>query len=227
MIRFNAVGAFPLLTEQDENVQDAFELGIVPPLVELLATEQNVLVLQNAAQALGNIAEGHAEYQKAICESQGLDRLCDVINKWSPAPHGAVEAPHVQKWDRANRQELLAKCCFAVWLICQKNEANQIAFSEAGGISELVRLLVATNEETLLEMSAGAVCAICEACDQNKARFREDKGLEPLINLLEHPCDTVKLNAAKALCHLSESHENRKIVRELGGLDKIVKLLAH
>merc|ERR1719183_40550 len=33
LIRFNAVGALPLLTELEENVQDAFELGVVPPLV--------------------------------------------------------------------------------------------------------------------------------------------------------------------------------------------------
>merc|ERR1712178_155336 len=84
LIRFNAVGAFPLLTELEENIVEAFELGVIPPLVELLATATNVLELQNAAQTLGNIADGNAQYQSVIRESQGLDRLFDIIGKWSP-----------------------------------------------------------------------------------------------------------------------------------------------
>merc|ERR1719146_573276 len=31
LIRFNTVGAFPLLTEQEENRKDGFELGVIPP----------------------------------------------------------------------------------------------------------------------------------------------------------------------------------------------------
>merc|ERR1719379_3320831 len=57
LIRFNAVGSFPLLTEQEENVQESVELGIISPLVEILTRETNVLVLQNTAHTLGNIAE--------------------------------------------------------------------------------------------------------------------------------------------------------------------------
>jgi len=45
--------------------------------------------------------------------------------------------------------------------------------------------------------------------------------------LLVHGCDAVKLNAAKALCHLAENEENRRIIRELGGLEKLVQLLSH
>lgn len=170
---------------------------------------------------------GHVEYQNVICEAQGLDKLVDVINTWCPSAERGIHPEDDKKWDWANRQELLAKCCFAAWLICQKNEVNQVTYCEAGGIAGLVKLLNPVNEETLLEMAAGAICALCENCDQNKDKFREDKGLEPLIALLEHPCDAVKLNSAKALCHLSENEENRRIIRELEGLDKLVRLLSH
>jgi len=223
LIRFNAVGAFPLLTEQEENVMEAFDLGVVPPLIDLLATDSNVLVLQNAAQTLGNVAEGHLEYQNMIREAQGLDRLVEVIHKWTPTD--GTQDPNIERWDMSNRQELLAKCCFAVWLICQKNEINQTAYRDANGVLGLVQLLQDKNEETLLVMAAGAICALCENCNQNKESFRECKGLLPLIALLEHQSDAVKLNAAKALCHLSENEDNRRIIRELGGLDKLVVLL--
>merc|ERR1719313_1069954 len=33
LIRFNAVGALPLLTELEENINEAFDLDVVPPLI--------------------------------------------------------------------------------------------------------------------------------------------------------------------------------------------------
>jgi len=104
---------------------------------------------------------------------------------------------------------------------------NQNACSSAGGVERLVKLLDPANEETLLEMAAGAICALCETNDPNKDRFREHKGLEPLVKLLDHQCDSVKLNAAKALCHLAENDENLRIIPEMSGaLEKLVKLLS-
>merc|ERR1719356_1231448 len=107
-------------------------------------------------------------------------------------------------------------------MICQHSQALQIAFQDANGLEQVVRVLKPCNSEVLLEMAAGAVCALCEGCDPNKDKFREEGGLEPLISLLDHACDAVKLNAAKALCHLAENEVNRKIVRELGGLERLV-----
>jgi len=226
LIRFNAAGAFSLLTEQVENVQDSFELGIIPPLVNLLATENNVLLLQNAAHTLGNIAECGTEYQISVADNHGLYRLVEVMVQWTPKGTKEEDTEDTtQKWSWSNRQELLAKCCYACWLICQQCEVNQNHANEVGGVGALVGLLRATNDEVLLEMAAGAVCALCEQCEQNKDRFREELGLQPLIVLLDHDANSVKLNAAKALCHLSENEENRRIIRELGGLDKLVKLL--
>jgi hypothetical protein len=226
LARFNAVGALPLLTEQEENVQEAFNLGVVPLLVNLLATETNVLMLQNAAQALGNIAEGNSSYQQEICEAQGLQRVIEVLARWSVDEVGADESSPTSPCSAASRQELLAKLCFAIWLICQKNDVNQAVFCELGGFSPLVRVLQPTNDETLLEMSAGACCALCEGCAVNKDRVREEQGLEPLIALLSHSCDSVKLNAAKALAHLAENGDNSRIIRHLGGLERLVHLLS-
>jgi hypothetical protein len=226
LIRFNAVGAMPLLTELEENINEAFDLDIVPPLIHLLATESNVLVLQNAAQTLGNIAEGNVKYQSVIREAQGLDRIVEVIDKWTPPPGTVVPTDPLPRSEWRNRQELLAKCCFAIWLICAKNEVNQSSYREAGGIKGLVQLMQPENDESLLEMAAGAICALCEQCDPNKNSFREHLGLETLIGLLDHTSDAVKLNASKALCHLSENDENRRIIRELGGIEKLTKLLS-
>jgi len=220
LIRFNAVGAFPLLTELEVNVKDCVELGVIKPLVEILSSDTNVLLLQNAAQTLGNIAEGQLEHQNLIREAQGLKKLCDVMAAWSEQEVDVAQ-PGAQ-----NRQDLLAKCCYAVWIICDKNEVNQTAYRDANGLPGLVKLLEPTNEDTLLEMAAGAICALCEGNQQNKDSFRECQGIQPLIELLEHKTDTVRLNAAKALCHLAENHENRSIIRTLGGLEKLVKLLA-
>merc|ERR1719409_1250137 len=89
LIRFNTVGAFPLLTEQTENRTEAFDLGVIQPLVNILANDNNHVVLQNAAQSIGNLADDNSQYQNAA------------------------------------RQELLAKVCFACWLICERNEVNQ------------------------------------------------------------------------------------------------------
>jgi hypothetical protein len=222
LIRFNAVGAFPLLTELEVNVKDCVELGVIKPLVEILCNDTNVLLLQNAAQTLGNIAEGQLEHQNRIREEQGLKQICEVISAWTE--QGEEEGN--SQTGVQNRQELLAKCCYAVWIICDKNEINQTAYRDANGLPGLVKLLIPTNEDTLLEMAAGAICALCEGSQQNKESFRECAGIQPLIELLEHKTDSVRLNAAKALCHLADNHENRLTIRQQGGLDKLVKLLA-
>merc|ERR1712139_406780 len=199
LIRFNAIGAFPLLTELEENVNEIFELGGVQPLIDLLNTETNVLVLQNAAQTLGNIAEGNIKYQSVIRENQGLDYLVKIMEKWTPQPGTEAPSDPVLKSEWTNRQELLAKCCFATWLICQRNEVNQSSHREAGGMKCLVQLMQPGHEESLLEMAAGAICALCELRDPNKNKFREEQGLETLVALLDHGSDAVKLNASKAL----------------------------
>lgn len=217
---------FPLLTELEENIHEAFDLGVVPALIELLSTETNVLALQNAAQTLGNIAEGNAQYQSVIREAQGLEKLVAVIDKWTPQTANGIPQDPVLRNEWKNQQELLAKCCFAVWLICAQNEVNQSAYRDAEGIKGLVQLMKPENEESLLEMAAGAICALCEQCEQNKNSFREHEGLHTLIGLLEHTSDAVKLNAAKALCHLAENDGNRRIIRELGGIEKLTKLLS-
>jgi len=228
LIRFNTVGAFPLLTEQEENRKDAFDLGVIPPLVNILATDTNHLVLQNAAQSLGNISDSNPQYQHAIREAQGLLKLVELLQQWAEPQ----EDPE-QKAD-SSPQQLLAKVCFSAWLICEKNEVNQKAFRESGGLPALVKLLSPTNDECLLEMAAGAICALCENFDTNKVAVRECGGLEPLIELLEYGGRAqgseeraldVQLNAAKALAYLAENVENRSMVRQLGGLDKLVKLL--
>lgn len=169
------------------------------------------------------------EYQNAIREAQGLERLVDVMAAWTPntptPQNNTTEDPGAEV-DWANRQALLAKCSYAVWLICDKNEVSQSNYRDAGGMEKLTALLSPTNDDTLLEMAAGAICALCEGCDANKVAFRESKGIEPLIDLLDHRSETVQLNASKALCHIAENPENRGIIRELGGLDRLVALLS-
>lgn len=230
LIRFNTVGAFPLLTEQLENRTEAFDLGVIPPLVTILANDTNHVVLQNAAQSVGNIADGNSQYQNAIRESQGLLRLVELFNKWSQSDSA------VQDTD-SSRQDLLAKVCFACWLICENNEVNQKAFRDAGGMPALVRMLDHKYDAVLLEMAAGCMCALCENFDSNKVAVRECEGLRPLIELLEYGAAgsaevsatralDVQLNAAKALAQLAENPENKGLIREQGGLDKLVKLLS-
>jgi hypothetical protein len=229
LISFNVVGALPLLTEQEENVKELFDCGVVPPLIHLLATETNVLTLQNAAQTLGNIAECSPHYQQEICEAQGLHRVVEVMSAWVAKlrPKDAEEdEAEVTKVSDATTQELLAKLCFAVWLICEKNKENQTTFSDIGGLVPLMKVLDPANDETLLEMAAGACKALCEGCMLNRDKIREEGGLEPLLALLTHDTDSVKLNAAKALAQLAENGENRRIIRELGGLQHLVKLLS-
>lgn len=134
----------------------------------------------------------------------------------------------------AGRQALLAKVCYAVWLLCEKNEVNQKAFRDAGGMPALVKMHNAQYDVTLLEMAAGALCALCEGFDSNKVAVRECDGVQPLIELLEYGTVKagaervldVRLNAAKALMHLAENAENKALIRELGGLEKLVKLLS-
>merc|ERR1712046_305407 len=113
--------------------------------------------------------------------AQGLERLVEVMKKWTPTTSRDNEPHGTSKWTWPNRQELLAKCCYAVWLTCQHNENNQTVFCEAGGIAALVGLLDQSNDETLLEMAAGAVCAVAAECERNKDQFREENGLRPLI----------------------------------------------
>jgi len=216
VIQFNVAGALPLLTEQEENVHEVVEQGVVAPLVKLLTKEEaHVLLLQNCAQTLGNIAEGNMDYQSAVCHAKGLHRLADILAKWAPGE----QAPDT------NQQDLLAKCCYAVWLLCHGHACNQTTFG-CNGIQGIIKVLESECEDYLLEMAAGVVCVLCEGSDENKDRLRAHSGLQPLIHLLEHQCDEVRLNVAKALCHLAENKENRRMIRELGGLQQLVQLLA-
>merc|ERR1712078_336682 len=216
LIRFNTVGAFPLLTEQIENRTEAFDLGVIQPLVNILANDNNHVVLQNAAQSIGNLADDNSQYQNAVREQQGLLRLVELFNKWSR------ESPDTADAERA-RQELLAKVCFACWLICERNEVNQKSFRDSGGMPALVKVLNPKYDAVLLEMAAG----------------RECDGLKPLIELLEYGnvqqfentrslerSLDVQLNTAKALAQLAENAENKALIRELMGIDKLVKLLS-
>merc|ERR1712100_952998 len=95
------------------------------------------------------------------------------------------------------RQEPLAKVCFACWLICERNEGNQKAFRDAGGMPALVKVLNPKYDAVLLEMAAGCICALCESFD-----------------------------STKALAQLAENAENKALIRELMGIDKLVKLLS-
>merc|ERR1719359_1783800 len=102
----------------------------------------------------------------------------------------------------------------------------------------LVRMLHTRHDAVLLEMAAGCMCALCENFDSNKVAVRECKGLRPLIELLEYGAGQVQtelsaeraldvqLNAAKALAQLAENAENKALIREQGGLEKLVKLLS-
>merc|ERR1719389_1597007 len=99
----------------------------------------------------------------------------------------------------------------------------------------LVRMLDGKYDAVLLEMAAGCMCALCENFDSNKVAVRECEGLRPLIELLEYGAGSaevsatraldVQLNSAKALAQLAENPENKGLIREQGGLEKLVKLL--
>merc|ERR1712217_764600 len=138
----------PLLTEQEENVVEVFELRVLPLIINILKNDSNVLLLQNAAQTLGNMAEGRPSYQEAIYEARGLHRIVKVLESWAASFGKSPSDTRNASWQ--GRQELLAKCCFAIWMIVNKNETNQNAFREAGGFPELVWILQPANDETLL-----------------------------------------------------------------------------
>merc|ERR1711959_565722 len=108
----------------------------------------------------------------------------------------------------------------------------------AGGMPALVRML-GMYDPVLLEMASGCICALCESFDSNKVAVRECEGLKPLIELLEYGSIQqyensrslersldVQLNTAKALAQLAENAENKALIRELMGIDKLVKLLS-
>jgi len=233
LIRFNAAGAFPLLTELETNAKEVVELGAIKPLIEILKNDSNLLLLQNAAQTLGNLSQGQPENQNLIREAEGLTELQRILDTWSSAEASSgadgqtSSRPQVDDdGSRSNIQELLAKCCYAIWLLCEQNNVSQDVFRQSQGLSTLAKLLNPSNDDMTLEMVAGSICALCEGNDENKRGFRSCQGIQPLIELLEHGHQTVQLHAAKALCHLAENNENRNLIRNHGGLDKLVKLLA-
>lgn len=162
-------------------------------------------------------------HQKAAHDLKVGPHLLYVIDRWAPPSELSLE--HTKAPDWVARQNLLAKCCFTVWALCQENDANKTTFREVGGMFSLTKLLHPLNEDMLLEMVTAAICALCQDCEENKDAFRECQGLEPAVGLLDHVCVGVCMNVAKALCHISENEENRKKIHELGGLTKLAKLL--
>merc|ERR1711964_906454 len=102
-------------------------------------------------------AQGQPENQNLIREAEGLNELQRIMEAWSPAEASSGaddQAPSQQSFEndrsRSNIQELLAKCLYAVWLLCEKNSASQDAFRQAQGLSTLVKLLTPSNDDMTL-----------------------------------------------------------------------------
>ena len=104
-----------------------------------------------------------------------------------------------------------------------KNEVNQLAIRDIGGLETLVNLLDTDNPKC----KVGALKILKEISKnvQIRAAIAELDGIRPLVELLRDTDDELKCLAAETIAHCAKNAQNRRDVRRYGGIRKLVRLL--
>ncbi|XP_064608678.1 LOW QUALITY PROTEIN: armadillo repeat-containing protein 3-like [Liolophura sinensis] len=203
IVRRNACSAFSVLTAHPE-VRKVLrkEESAIPSIINLLAPEEETLVHEFAALALSSLATEFST-TVSIWECGGVEPLVRCLG--SPDPD-------VQK----NAIEALAKLLL--------DFQTRSALREYDGLRPILELL--KSEFAVIQQLALLALDRAAQDAENRSLIRELEGVSRLIDFVAHPeWNDLHVQAVMVLSSLLEDTESLEVLKETGGLKKLVNLI--
>jgi len=102
--------------------------------------------------------------------------------------------------------------------------AAAVAVRRADGIPALIDLMSSADEG--VELAAiSAIMNVANSDPKAAAAIREAEGLKPLVAFLTHDNQQIQIGACTALLGCSRNEANKTIIRELGAIELLIKML--
>ena len=186
-----------LAHDNDETRVAVTKQGGVKPLIALLSAKSSETLLQNATNALANLAVEPAARDE-IVHDKGIAPLVTLLK----------EAGGANKYAAM----VLAR-------LCKEHDATQIAIAQAGAIEPLVNLLAGSEGVEAQQEAAGALFELANHAN-NRQGITAAGGIPGLVNLLACENPRAREHAEGALVRLSIEDENRVMI-----IKKLVDML--
>ena len=158
----------------------------------------------HAAEALSNLARGHAANQQGVAKAGGVRPLLALLTT-----------------------KAQAYAASALGQLARDMPGNQDVISFEGGLPLLVGLLSA-NGAQVPRMAAFAITEVCRNHNENQTLAAECGTIRALVELLNHgKNEHVKEESVGAIFVLSEGHaDNKRAIALAGGIQPTVELVS-
>ncbi|XP_022325530.2 armadillo repeat-containing protein 3-like isoform X1 [Crassostrea virginica] len=174
----------------------------VPAFIQLLAPEEDTVVHEFSALGLSNMATEFSS-KATIFEGGGVEALVKCLNS---------SDPDVQK----NSVEALAQLLL--------DYQSRAAIRDADGLNPLLELL--KSEFAIIQKLSLLALDRASQDSENRSALRELEAMSLLIDFVAHPeWNDLHVMAVMVLSNLLEDIESLELIKETGGLKRLVALI--
>ncbi|XP_034303811.2 armadillo repeat-containing protein 3 isoform X4 [Magallana gigas] len=174
----------------------------VPAFIQLLAPEEDTVVHEFSALGLSNMATEFSS-KASIFESGGVDALVKCLSS---------SDPDVQK----NSVEALAQLLL--------DYQSRAAIRDADGLNPLLEML--KSEFAIIQKLSLLALDRASQDSENRSALRELEAMSKLIDFVAHPeWNDLHVMAVMVLSNLLEDIESLELIKETGGLKRLVALI--
>ncbi|XP_062608563.1 armadillo repeat-containing protein 3-like isoform X1 [Saccostrea cucullata] len=174
----------------------------IPAFIQLLAPEEDTVVHEFAGLGLSNMATEFSS-KATIFESGGVDALVKCLGS---------SDPDVQK----NSVEALAQLLL--------DYQSRAAIRDADGLNPLLELL--KSEFAIIQKLSLLALDRASQDSENRSALRELEAMTKLVDFVAHPeWNDLHVMAVMVLSNLLEDLESLELVKETGGLKRLVALI--
>ncbi|XP_020294570.1 importin subunit alpha-1 [Pseudomyrmex gracilis] len=206
--------ALSYLTDgSNDKIQAVLETGIIPKLVELLASNI-VAILTPALRTVGNIVTGDDVQTDAVISAGGLPRLCTLLHH--------------------NRHNIVKEAAWAISNITAGNTEQIQRVIDAGLLPPLIDVLKHGDYKSQKEAAWAVTNLTSGGTIQHLSQLVGSGVLSPFCNLLEAKDWNIVIvvldgltNILQAAEKMGESDRIAIMIEEIGGLDKLETLQHH
>ncbi|XP_056009860.1 armadillo repeat-containing protein 3-like isoform X7 [Ostrea edulis] len=174
----------------------------VPAFIQLLAPEEDTVVHEFAALGISNMATEFSS-KASIFESGGVDALVKCLSS---------SDPDVQK----NSVEALAQMLL--------DYQSRAAIRDADGLNPLLEML--KSEFSIIQKLSLLALDRASQDSENRSTLRDLEAMTVLVDFVAHPeWNDLHVMAVMVLSNLLEDLESLELVKETGGLKRLVALI--